>query len=298
MADTSQLRMLLNGLGMVLATALTAGVVRADAGTVNVLYAGSLVDLMERHVGPAFERASGDRVDGYAGGSTQLANEIKGGLRIADVFISASPSADDRLMGPGNGDLVRSYVRFASSPLLIAYNPKSRFAADFRRRRWDLVLQEPGLRLGRTDPKLDPKGALTVELMERAAAAYHVPDLVARTLGWTENPDQVFPEEALIGRLQSGQLDAGFFYATEAAAMRLETIRLPPDMAPEAVYTLAIPTNAVDAPGAARFAAFLLGARARPLLAAGGLDVTRPTLVGDAGDAPAQIRALVAPAGR
>jgi hypothetical protein len=29
-------------------------------------------------------------------------------------------------------------------------------------------LPEPGIRLGRTDPKLDPKGAFTVELLRRA----------------------------------------------------------------------------------------------------------------------------------
>jgi molybdate/tungstate transport system substrate-binding protein len=37
--------------------------------TVNVLYAGSLVNLMERSAGPAFEQKSGDRFQGYAGGS-------------------------------------------------------------------------------------------------------------------------------------------------------------------------------------------------------------------------------------
>jgi molybdate/tungstate transport system substrate-binding protein len=47
-------------------------------GTVNVLYAGSLVSLMERGVGPAFTKASGDQFRGYAGGSNKVANEIKG----------------------------------------------------------------------------------------------------------------------------------------------------------------------------------------------------------------------------
>jgi hypothetical protein len=40
--------------------------------TVNVLYAGSLVNLMERSAGPAFEQKSGDRFQGYAGGSKAL----------------------------------------------------------------------------------------------------------------------------------------------------------------------------------------------------------------------------------
>ena len=56
--------------------------------TVNVLYAGSLVNLMERGVGPAFDQTSGDRFQGYAGGSVKLANEIKGKLRRG-TYLSA-----------------------------------------------------------------------------------------------------------------------------------------------------------------------------------------------------------------
>jgi len=265
----------------------------ADDQTVNVLYAGSLVNLMERGVGPAFEKATGLHVAGYAAGSTQLANEIKGKLRRADVFISASPKADAGLMGAANGDFVQWYATFGESPLLIAYNPRSRFVPDLESKRWDLVLEEPGIRIGRTDPKLDPKGALTLDLMNRAAAAYHEPDLVARALGAPDNPEQVFPEEALIGRLQSGQLDVGFFYSTEAVTMKLRSIRLPPDLAPKATYTVTIPANADNAAGATRFVAFLLGPDGRALLQKNGLAVTSLTLTGDAAAAPAPIRAMI-----
>ena len=60
-------------------------------GTVNVLYAGSLVNLMEHGIGPAFDQSGGGRFQGYAGGSNGLANQIKGQLRRGDVFISANP---------------------------------------------------------------------------------------------------------------------------------------------------------------------------------------------------------------
>jgi molybdate/tungstate transport system substrate-binding protein len=40
-------------------------------GTVNVLYAGSLVNLMERGVGPAFSKATGEQFRGYAGAPTK-----------------------------------------------------------------------------------------------------------------------------------------------------------------------------------------------------------------------------------
>ena len=125
--------------------------------TVNVLYAGSLVNLMERSAGPAFEQKGGDRFQGYAGGSNKVANEIKGKLRRGDVFISANPKVDDQLMGQANGDWVQWYIAFAESPLVIGYNPSSRFVNDLKNKSWYEVLAEPGLKLGRTDPKLDPR---------------------------------------------------------------------------------------------------------------------------------------------
>ncbi len=50
----------------------------ADSGSVNVLYAGSLVNLMEHGIGPAFDKSGGGTFEGYAGGSNGLANQIKG----------------------------------------------------------------------------------------------------------------------------------------------------------------------------------------------------------------------------
>ena len=173
------------------------------AGTVNVLYAGSLVNLMEHGIGPAFDKATGDTFQGFAGGSNLLAKQIQGKLRHADVFVSANPKVNDSLMGAKNGDWVSWYVAFAHSPLVIGYNPNSKFAADFKTKPWYQVLQEPGIRIGRTDPKLDPKGRLTVVLMQHAAAYYKEPDLEQKVLGAPEDPAQVLPEETLIGRLQS-----------------------------------------------------------------------------------------------
>lgn len=56
---------------------------------VSVLYAGSLVNLMEKKVGPDFTQATGYPYEGEGKGSTALANEIKGHLRTPDIFISA-----------------------------------------------------------------------------------------------------------------------------------------------------------------------------------------------------------------
>jgi molybdate/tungstate transport system substrate-binding protein len=265
----------------------------AQEGTVDVLYAGSLVNLMERSVKPAFEKETGLHFQGYAAGSNKIANEIKGKLRRGDVFISASPKVNTSLMGAANGDHVSWYVNFAESPLMIGYNPQSRFAAQFKTKRWDQVLQQPGIRIGRTDPKLDPKGAFTVEMMTKAAELYKQPDLVQKTLGAPENPGQVLPEETLVGRLQSGQLDAGFFYSTETSDLKIPAIHPAPELQAKASYTLTILNDAPDAKGAARFVDFLLSAKGRELLKEHGVDVVKPAVTGNAQAIPSSVQAVI-----
>ncbi|MEM5343980.1 extracellular solute-binding protein [Paraburkholderia azotifigens] len=279
--------------GIVLPGLLFTGAASADEGKVEVMYAGSLVNLMERSVGPAFEKQTGLHFQGYAAGSNKIANEIKGKLRRGDVFISASPKVNTGLMGAANGNRVTWYVNFAESPLMIGYNPQSRFAADFRKKRWDEVLQEPGIRIGRTDPKLDPKGAFTVEMMTKAAELYKQPDLVQKTLGDPENPAQVLPEETLVGRLQSGQLDAGFFYSTETSDLKIPALRPALELQAKASYTLTILTDAPNEAGAVRFVNFLMSASGRALLKQHGVDIVKPVVTGNAQAVPSPVQAVL-----
>jgi molybdate/tungstate transport system substrate-binding protein len=276
------------------ALALIAGRTAAaqPAETVNVLYAGSLVNLMEHGVGPSFKEATGDTFRGFAGGSNALANQIKGKLRQGDVFISANPMVDSNLMGSANGSWVSWYVSFAESPLMIGYNGSSRFAADFRTKPWYEVLTEPGIRIGRTDPKLDPKGALTLQLMASAEQSYHRPGLAQQVLGAPDNPAQVLPEETLVGRIQSGQLDAGFFYSTEITDAGIPSVALPAAIAPKAVYTVTILSDAAHASGARRFVAFLLGSQGQNILKQHGLALRKPSVSGELSSVPPDIRAL------
>ncbi|HET8997868.1 MAG TPA: extracellular solute-binding protein [Acetobacteraceae bacterium] len=266
------------------------------AGTVKVLYAGSLVNLMEHGIGPAFHKATGDQFQGFAGGSDKEAHEIKARLRQGDVFISANPTVNRELTGAANGDWVRWYIAFAQSPLVIGYNPSSRYAQAFKTMPWYKVLEQPGIRIGRTDPKLDPKGRLTVALLKRAASYYKLPDLDRQVLGAAENPAQVFPEETLIGRLQSGQLDVGFFYSTETSEAKIPAIPLPPVIAPKAVYTATILRGAPNPGGATRFVSFLLGAEGQRLMRGHGLTLRKPSVEGDAKAVPGPIQAMVADA--
>ena len=192
-------------------------------------------------------------------------------------------------MGSANGDWTDWYVTFARSPLVIGYSPSSRFAAELTARPWYEVLREPGVRIGRTDPKLDPKGALTVQLLDRAEQVYHQPGLAAAVLGGADNPEQVRPEESLAGRLQSGQIDVGFFYSTETADLGIPAVPLPPEVALSAVYTVTVLRDAGDPDSAIRFVDYLLGPEGRAVMREHGLDVVTPSVTGDAAKLPASI---------
>jgi molybdate/tungstate transport system substrate-binding protein len=272
---------------------ITSATARAETQTVSVLYAGSLVNLMEQGIGPAFSKATGSSFQGFAGGSSGIANQIKGQLRRGDIFISANPKVNDSLTGDANGAWVSWYVNFAESPLAIGYSPSSRFAADLTSRPWYEVLQEPGIKIGRTDPKLDPKGALTVRLLDQAEQTYKLPGIAKKILGAPDNPKQVRPEESLVGSLQSGQIDVGFFYSTETADLRIPTIPLAPQVALSAQYTVTVLRNAPNLEAAIKFVEFLLGAQGGAVMEAHGLETVAPSIGGDASKVPVEIRRAI-----
>lgn len=258
-----------------------------NRGTVSVLYAGSLVNLMEHDLGPAFAGSSGYTYEGVGAGSTELVAQIKNGVRLGDVFISASPAANGALEGSSNGAHVSWYATFATAPLVIGYDPSSPFAAMFRTSPWYDVITRPGIRVGRTDPALDPKGALTVNAIDQATAALAMPSLAAGLPSYS-----VFPEETLVGRLESGQLDAGFFYSNEADEQHIPTVPLTP-VTLSATYTVTVLDHAPHAQGGAAFVAYLLSAAGRATLARHGLTVVSPALTGPASAVPATLRTLV-----
>jgi len=270
-----------------LAASLSTPVALA-AGRVDVLYPGSLVNQMKHGIGPAFDKATGDEFQGYAGGSFGLAKQIKGNLRQSDVLISASPTVNDSLMGAANGDRVSWYITFAQSPLVIGYNASSKFAAEFKTKPWYQILQEPGIRIGRTAPTLDPKGALTLTLLKRAETFYNSPGLSEKIIALPS-----VPEDRETALLQSGVLDIGFFYSTETAEAKIPALSLPSAITPKAVYTVTILHSAPNPEGADKFVAYLLGSNGQILLKEHGLTLQKLRVSGDSSTVPQDIRVIV-----
>ncbi|MGH3494676.1 MAG: substrate-binding domain-containing protein, partial [Sciscionella sp.] len=250
----------------------------ASVGKVQVLYAGSLLNLMTKDVQGDFDSATGGQFAGEGAGSTKLAGEIAGKVKKADVFVSASTKANSKLLGQKNGNWESWYATFANAPLVLGYNPKSKFVKDLKSKPWNKVVTEPGFRLGATDPKLDPKGKLAAQAMQQGG----VPSSTAK----------VFPETQLIGRLQSGQLDAGFFYSSESADLKIPTVPLG-SIKLKATYTISVLNKADNPGGGAAFVKYLLGPQGKQLLRKHGLKLVPYTVTGDKSAVPAPLKSLL-----
>jgi molybdate/tungstate transport system substrate-binding protein len=206
-------------------------------GTVNVAYASSLQFLNSKVVGPAFTKAVGYSYSGTGASSGELSAEIAAGVIHPNVFESVG--ADN--ITPLEPKFTKWYVQYAGTSMVVAYNPDSKYAGQFKAiasgkeplKNLFTLLATPGLKLGRTDPNIDPQGRDFIYMLELAQSYYHLPsDTVAKILGTsnfgTASSPQIFAESSLDSTLQSGQLDASSAFITQAIELHLDYIPLPP----------------------------------------------------------------------
>src|SRR5580658_9659958 len=246
------------------------------SGDVFVFSAGSLDTLMTKQVGPAFHAATGYTLVDTSHGSGTLAANIKNKVAVADVFVSASPAVDTTLEGAANGNWISWYGAFATSPEVLGYYPKSKFAKDLQTMPWYKVITMPGFLLGRTDPTQDPGGVLAVDALDQTATAQDLPAL--KTLA-TETSD-VYEEDTEQSAIQTGQLDASFMYEADAISqdspfVPLTGVNLAGD------YTITIVKGAPHLAAAEAFIEFLLGPTGQAELTADKFNaVSPPTVIG------------------
>lgn len=209
------------------------------SGTANVAYAASLLYLNEKVVGPAFRKSEKLRYTGRAGPSSELEAEIASGEIAPNVFESVG---GDNIT-PLFPKFTKWYVRFAETSIVLAYSPKSKYASQFeaisrhQKPISDLfaLMAQPGFKLGRTDPNVDPQGRAFIYMLELAEAKYHLPaSMISKILGGappaSASSPQIFDEASLPARLQSGQLDAASAYQAQAIQLHLRYITLPPEI--------------------------------------------------------------------
>ena len=252
----------------------TSDAATMHSGTVKVLSAGSFSNVMTL-LGAAFKHDTGYTVQDTSEGSSAIASGIVAKTLQGDVFISASFKADTSIEGPSNGNWIKSYTYFGTSPDVLAYYPKSRFASALTTRPWYDVIRSSGFELGRTDPAVDPGGVLDIDALKGIGYAYNIPAL----LNIASASGNVYSEDAIPGLLQAGQLDAAFMYAISADAAKLPFVTLTGTRNLNAQYTVATLNAAPDPAPARAFVRWLLSKRGLAIMQGQGLVPVTPARV-------------------
>jgi molybdate/tungstate transport system substrate-binding protein len=94
------------------------------------------------------------------------------------------------------------------------------------------------------------------------------------------------------GRLQAGQLDAGFFYASEAKAGNIATVPLT-GVDLKASYTISVLKGALNEKGAEAFVSYLLSPAGQAILTQDGFTLVSPAKLSGTG-VPASLHSLFA----
>ena len=292
-------------------------------GTVNVAYASSLQFLNEKVVSPAFTSAEGYKFSGRGASSGDLEADIAGGEISPNVFESVG---GDNIT-PLQPKFTKWYVQYAGTSMVVAYNPSGPHASEFKAiadgsqplcSLFSSALQTPGLKLGRTDPNIDPQGRDFIFMLELAQSYCHLPsDTVAKILGTsdfgTASSSQIYAESSLDSTLQAGQLDAASAFVTQAVELHLSYIKLPDainlgSFADAAAYKKATVTikggavkkgspqvidiTTIGTPTAAgtAFVKYTLSSAGLAQYSHGGFTVLTPTVFGDSSAVPAAIK--------
>ena len=295
------------------------------SGTASVAYASSLQFLNEKVAGPAFTSAAKFKYSGQGASSGELESDIASGEIHPNVFESVG---SDNIT-PLEPKFTKWYVQYAGTQMVVAYNPKGKYASQFKaiadgkKPIKDLftLLQTPGLKLGRTDPNIDPQGRDFIFMLMLAQKYYHLPaDTVTKILGGpaaSPSSSQIFAESSLDSTLESGQLDAASAFITQAIELHLSYIKLPAainlgsfadaDQYAKATLTISPPggpkatkngsPQVIDitiigkpTPAGIAFVAYTLSQQGLAQYKQGGFTLLTPTLTGPSSAVPSQIR--------
>jgi molybdate transport system substrate-binding protein len=239
----------------VLALALPAPVLVAcgddsDGGTTLTVYAASSLKATFEQVAEEFEQANdGVEVELVFGGSSDLVSQIQDGAE-GDVFASADETTMAEL---GDDERGRAAQVFATNTLQIATPPDNPAGVetlqDLAGSDVDLVLCAPEVPCGAAAEKVAEVAGLELEPVSEEQSVADV-----------------------LGKVTSGQADAGLVYVTDVIAAGDEVAGIEFAESADAVnsYPITTLTGSEDADLAAAFVELVLGATVQGILADAG----------------------------
>jgi len=207
------------------------------AQKVVVFHAGSLAVPFEE-IEKAFE-AKFPRYDVVreAAGSRACARKITDIKKPADVMASADYKVIDTLLIP---DYAKFNAHFATNEMVIAYTPHSKYADVVSAENWPNILLKDGVKVGHSNPNLDPCGYRSVLVTKLAESYYAIPGFYKKLLGYgdvyqngEERKQKVYvrPKETdLLALLESGAIDYLYIYHSVAMQHGLQFVTLPKEI--------------------------------------------------------------------
>lgn len=228
---------------------LIAASARLAAGAdVNVSAAASLTDALKELAGN-YEKESGDHIVFNFAASSLLARQITEGAP-ADLFFSADAEKMDQLQAAGLIETASRHDLLSNSLVVVAPNESALTLAAPAE-----LLQAKVRKLAVADTRVVPAGIYTRTYLSGLGI-------------WEKLEPKIVPVEnvrAALAAVESGNVDAGFVYKTDAAISKKVKVifQVPAEGGPKIVYPIALVKSSTNPAPAKKFLAFLQGDAAR-----------------------------------
>ncbi len=169
-----------------------------------------------------------------AAGSRACARKITDIKKTADIMASADYKVIDNLLIPNDA---KFNIRFATNEMVIAYTKHSKYSDMVNSKNWTDIFLKKGVKIGHSNPNLDPCGYRAILVTKLAEIYYNKKDFYNKLLGYgdsyqngKENKAKIIvrPKETdLLGLLEAGVYDYLFIYKSVAKQHGLKFIELP-----------------------------------------------------------------------
>ena len=229
--------------------ALASCILSVRAEQLQIFAAASLTDAL-KEIAPAYEAASGEKLQFNFAASNALARQIQEGAP-ADVFISADEAKMESLQRAGK-ILDGTRQSLLSNTLAVVVEIDSPLKLDSAQ-----ALTQPAVkRIALADTKGVPAGVYAKQYLEKIGV-------------WEAVKDRVVPTEnvrAALAAVESGNAEAGIVYKTDAAISKAVKVacEVPAKEGPDISYPFAVVKESKNPEAAIKFLDYL---KSEPVLA-------------------------------
>ena len=215
----------------------SANAIAETKSVVTIFHAGSL-SVPFAEIEKTFEAKYPQYdVQREASGSRAAARKVTDIKKPADVMASADYKVIDNLMIP---DHAKFNAQFATNEMAIAFTGKAKYADQITADNWPEIFLKEGVKIGHSDPNMDPCGYRSMLVTKLAEDYYKMPGLFDKLFGYgdsyqhgDENKAKVIvrPKETdLLGLIEAGMYDYLYIYKSVAEQHNLKYLTLPEEV--------------------------------------------------------------------